>query len=661
MSRKTQSNPAWYDLDNAAKLYPAVRSSDWGAVYRMACYLDEDVDPGRLQEALEATLPRFPMFAVSLRRGLFWYYHETLRGAPRVEEETAFPCIMPDALDNDCFLFRVQYWKRRVSVEFFHSLADGTGAITFLKTLVAEYLERGGVHIPACEGILDRRARPDAGELEDAFRRYAGSPEGGSFRETSSWELPFDALPPPWLRVTHGIVDSGSLAAAAKARGATITALLVALFQLSLDAVQRDEEGLPQKPVKVSVPVNMRKYHPSRTLRNFSLFTNVPLPVSPFPPDLDEAVQAATAAMAAGLDPAVLGRMMSFNVSAELSPALKPMPLFVKRLALRAANSLVGENQFTASLSNIGLVDLPTPMRDHVTRFDFVIGRSRKANVNCSVVGYGGKVVISLSSSVAERDVEDGFFRRLRDLGLDVILEGNVETAEGAAVPGGASDAAGAVDAAGAAGATDDVGAAAAALASTAPSAYPAPGLLGPGMAKRKTVDRVIGSVAVLSSLLLVFLNLVCGPGGSLWSAFAVGAILSAWALWRAPLSLPKPRLPYFVLLAEGLSVGYLGLVAILSRGGVWYLSYVLPSISMASSAILAASAVFGKRAFRKSYVPLALSLCLGVLSFPAAALAGGDRIVAGIAFFFSMAGLGVAAWRGRKWWRNEFRRKFHL
>ena len=138
MDPQVQTNPVWYDLDNAAKLYPAVRSSDWGAVYRMACYLDEDVDPKRLQQALDTTLPRFPMFAVSLRRGFFWYYHEKLRGAPRVEEESNFPCLMPDALDNDSFLFRVLYRRRRICVEFFHSLADGTGAITFLKTLVAE-------------------------------------------------------------------------------------------------------------------------------------------------------------------------------------------------------------------------------------------------------------------------------------------------------------------------------------------------------------------------------------------------------------------------------------------------------------------------------------------------------------------------------------------
>lgn len=659
MSRKAQNNPAWYDLDNAAKLYPAVRSGDWAAVFRMACYLDEDVEPDRLQAALDATLPRFPMFAVSLRRGFFWYYHEALRGSPRVEEESVFPCVMTDALDNDSFLFRVLYWKRRISVEFFHSLADGTGAMAFLKTLVAEYLSQGGLSVPAVQGILDRRERPEAEESEYAFRRYAGSAAGGSFRETRAWELPFEALPPPWLRVTHGIVDAGSLAAAARARGATVTALLAALLQLSFDEVQREDEGRPQRPVKVSIPVNMRKLHPSRTLRNFSLFTNAPLPVADYPPSLDEAVRAVADAMAKGLEPAVLDRMMSLNVSAELSPALKPVPLFVKRLAIRAANSFVGENQFTASLSNIGLVELPEAMRGRVTRLDFVLGRSRKGNVNCGVVGYGGKVVVSLSSSVAERDVEEGFFRRLRDLGIDVALEANVGQDGRAGAPSAAAARAimGATDAASAAslGVPADGG--------QGLPAYPLSPPSGAPPARRKAVDRAVGAAAVLASSFLVFLNLVCGPVGSPWSAYASGAILSAWTLWRAPPSLPRPRFPYLVLLVEGLSLGYLGLVALLSQGGGWYLSYLVPSMALASSGVLASGAVCGAgdRSFKKSYVPLVLSLCLGVLAFPLAALGGGDIAFAAIAFFLSGAGLAAAAWKGRKWWRNELRRKFRL
>ena len=69
---KIKNNPRWYALDNAAKIYPAVMNPDWGAVFRLSCTIDEEVDPVALDAALVRAMKRFPMFAVSLRRGLFW-------------------------------------------------------------------------------------------------------------------------------------------------------------------------------------------------------------------------------------------------------------------------------------------------------------------------------------------------------------------------------------------------------------------------------------------------------------------------------------------------------------------------------------------------------------------------------------------------------------
>lgn len=50
---------------------------------------------------------------------------------------------------------RVIVYENRIAVEFFHSLTDGTGALIFLKTLTAEYLEQKyKITIPAECGIL---------------------------------------------------------------------------------------------------------------------------------------------------------------------------------------------------------------------------------------------------------------------------------------------------------------------------------------------------------------------------------------------------------------------------------------------------------------------------------------------------------------------------
>lgn len=67
----------WMPLDNSAKIYPAVMSRDWAAVFRVSVTLKEPIQPEILQQALEDTVVRIPSFSLSLHRGAFWYYLDT--------------------------------------------------------------------------------------------------------------------------------------------------------------------------------------------------------------------------------------------------------------------------------------------------------------------------------------------------------------------------------------------------------------------------------------------------------------------------------------------------------------------------------------------------------------------------------------------------------
>ena len=53
------------------------------------CIRDRDL----LQQALDIVLPKFEIFHVRLRQGIFWYYfEENVKRAPRVHEEETYPC-----------------------------------------------------------------------------------------------------------------------------------------------------------------------------------------------------------------------------------------------------------------------------------------------------------------------------------------------------------------------------------------------------------------------------------------------------------------------------------------------------------------------------------------------------------------------------------------
>ena len=54
-----RSYPQWIALDNAAKIYPAARSSSWTAVFRLSVNLKEKIKPIILQVALDNTLSAY--------------------------------------------------------------------------------------------------------------------------------------------------------------------------------------------------------------------------------------------------------------------------------------------------------------------------------------------------------------------------------------------------------------------------------------------------------------------------------------------------------------------------------------------------------------------------------------------------------------------------
>lgn len=159
-----QAAQDWYRLDNAGMVYSAIQRDDYSAVYRFSAVMDAPVDPGRLQSAVQRVMPRFPGFQVRLRRGVFWYYFDADPSfVPAVEPDIANPCqpIRFSARDR---LLRAFYYGPRISIELFHALADGAGALVLLKTLVAEYLRQGGVEVPCTEGVLDPDQAPDPEE-----------------------------------------------------------------------------------------------------------------------------------------------------------------------------------------------------------------------------------------------------------------------------------------------------------------------------------------------------------------------------------------------------------------------------------------------------------------------------------------------------------------
>ncbi len=417
----------WLRLDNAAKIYPAARSNSWSNVFRVSATLKEKVDVDVLRSALDVTVRRFPSIAVRLRKGVFWYYLEQLSSAPEIREDNSYPLTRMSKKETRECAFRVLVYDKRIAVEIFHSLTDGNGALVFLKSLVAEYLQQKyGVHIPAEHGVVGRLEEPSEEELEDSFLKYSGK-LCASRRENTAWRMSGTPETGGFLNVTCFKLPVDQMLAKAHEYGVTLSTFLGASIMMAMQNSQKEKVHNPnrRKPIKLLIPVNLRKLFPSKTLRNFVLYTTPEILPKLGEYSFEEICQVIKCKLNMDTTPKRMSMMIATNVSSERLMAVRVMPLFVKNIVMKAVFKSVGERKSCLSMSNLGAVKLPETMAPYIERFDFVLGVQATAPYNCGVISFGDTMNVNFIRNIREADLEYHFHQVLQEMGITAEVESN--------------------------------------------------------------------------------------------------------------------------------------------------------------------------------------------------------------------------------------------
>ena len=422
-----EKQPRWMRLDNAAKIYPAARSRRWSNLFRVSATLHEEIDRDTLRTALVTTLKRFPSIAVRLRRGMFWYYLEEIAAPPKIQPEYAYPLVPMSVADIRKCAFRVIVYQNRIAVEFFHAVTDGTGGMTFLKTLVAEYLRvRYGVDIAPDGDVLDTEAKPTAAELEDSFLKNDGL-VSFSRSEANAYKLGGTVEPDGYRNLITGILNVNEVLALAKQYGVSVTTFLAGVMVECIIRIQNRHvpDKRRQKPVKICIPVNLRRMFGSRSLRNFALYINPGIDPKMGDYTLEEILRSFHHQLGMELDPKQMAARITANVKLERSWFVRLMPLFLKNIVMKIVFHLVGERKSCITISNLGRVELPEAMKPYVSRMDFILGPQATCKNNCGILSYGNDLYISLLRTIRETELEREFLTALKRMGLSVKVESN--------------------------------------------------------------------------------------------------------------------------------------------------------------------------------------------------------------------------------------------
>lgn len=417
-----QKEIKWDKLDNTANLFPVIATESMTNVYRISAVLKEDIIQEKLQSALDKVLPWFDVFCVRLRSGLFWHYFEANeKKAPRVSEETGYPCEFLERYQNNNYLFRVTYFKNRINLEVFHVLTDGAGALEFLRELIYHYLRLS--HPELMKKLGDILSKDTSLNKEDSYVKNYTKKHKRNYKSSKAVHIKGEMLPPRVLGVVQGHLSLGEIKAAAKAHKLTINQLLVGVYTYAIyKEYLRCQKS--QKPVSIGVPVNLRPFFDSNTTKNFFVFVNSIFLPEKEDMELSEVLLIVRDSLNEQITAKNLRDTLDYNVSNEKNLMLRMIPLFLKKAAMRQVYK-ISAKATTSTLTNMGQVKLMEEYEPYIESFYCMLAMSEGQNIKSAVCTYKDNMVVSFTSNLKDISIQRRFFKILVEMGVKVLIETN--------------------------------------------------------------------------------------------------------------------------------------------------------------------------------------------------------------------------------------------
>lgn len=402
----------WYKIDNVAKIFLATVSKRDTRSFRLSCTLKENIDPKLLQEAVLSAIQDRPQVQVRIRRGIFWHYMEDTDLEPEVHEEQDRICPLLYVPAKTMLHYQVTYFGKRINLEMFHALADGTGAMEFLNIIVLAYLK---LKYPGQLSDVTIHSGASAGDLsQDSYRQFYGNrglskntPKDKAYHP-GGIKFPFNQLQ---FYEIH--MPASQIKQRAKELNISITSYLGAAWMLAI----RDEMP-PRKnniPITISMPVNLRNYFPSQTSRNFFNSVNI---THIFDTDitLDELAKEFDATLKSQLTEENIKKQMDSFETMEYVAPVRAVPLAIKQLVVRYFTKKSGK-KVSMVFSNMGVQRPPEEVGAYIDNYS---GFCSTNTLFSTMFGYRGELTLGVSSAYMNTGVVKNFVRGLVASGIDI-------------------------------------------------------------------------------------------------------------------------------------------------------------------------------------------------------------------------------------------------
>lgn len=421
MKDKKNDKLYWRRLDNSAKIFPISTGKKYSTVFRLSVVLKQQVNPKVLEQAVNEVLEKYQSFKVRMRAGFFWYYLEYNTKTPIIEEEQDYPCKYIDARQNNNYLFKVTYFKNKVNIDIFHSLTDGNSGTIFFKEIIYTYLE---LMYPEVLSEEERRVRKIEYDTEDSYMKNYDKKAKSNASGKKAYILKGKKMKLGARSVIHEIIDLEDLKKETKKQEATITQYLTAVLMYSIYQ-ENYVKAKGKKPIKICIPVNLKKYFPSNTISNFFSYITVEAEIRKDDLDTFEKIlDFVKKDFSKRLTEEEIIKTMSTNVKIGNNPFVRPVPLVLKKLLVRLSYIEI-RKYTTTTFSNIGRIGMIGKYKDYIDYFLMLIAPEPVEKIKCSSCTFENKMVFTFTSILQNNHIEKRFYEFLKEKGIKIEIESN--------------------------------------------------------------------------------------------------------------------------------------------------------------------------------------------------------------------------------------------
>lgn len=394
-------------------------------IVSLTMLIEEDV----LRQTMEDIRKRFPQMSVKIEKdtdGNNYVYKDNDAPFPVFHNDGSVIRTMGTE-ETDFHLLTVTYWEKMLIFDFHHVLGDGTGFIIFIKAVLYRYFQLKNLPLDNDGSILTVDQEYNEEEGENAYKYIEGQPA-----EIPDWYVSGrKVFNIPGISTDHDPADTlvqiripfDRLHGVAKSYKTSPVTFISPLFSQAI--YEKYEDIIGTDCILTSIPVNLRPYYPTRTLRYFITiavlahsklilkegFENILLDQKRL---LDEQTK-----------PEFLNYMAQNLIKGMTQFREMPMPV-EQKAEMMDCQVRESMKNYTYVITNVGKIDLPGIMAQYVTEF-YPMLPTATCPFTIAITTWNNELMLSVTQRQEETDICERFVELLNMLEIPAYISDKFE------------------------------------------------------------------------------------------------------------------------------------------------------------------------------------------------------------------------------------------